>query len=176
MCISYIQYTCTGVLLLYISDVLARTYMAQSDVVVLHFPSMTWGGMRKASLQPGNCVWSDGLFQNQTIGQATWVIASYHVTGHCRWTVRGMSRQTRRKHVHDACFHRFRRFCKPQDTGASCRVEYVVNPCLLDVSNGVGLDKLTKIQRERRIERNWVIIESSCFDGIRYGTRNLTKI
>ena len=54
----------------------------------------------------------------------------------------------------------FRRFCKPQDTGASCRVEYVVNPCLLDVGNGVGLDKLNEIQRERRIERNGVIIRN----------------
>jgi hypothetical protein len=153
---SNIQYTRTDVLLPYIYDILVRTFIAHSDVV-LRFPWMTWGGM-KASLQPGNCVRSDGLFNNQTIGQATWVITCYHVTGHCRWTVRGMSRQNVGNMFMTHVSTDFRRFCKPQDTGASCRVEYVVNPCLLDVGNGVGLDKLSEIQRERRIERNGVII------------------
>ena len=147
MYMSDIQYTRMGVLLLYISDILVRTYIAQSDVV-LRFPSMTWGGM-KASLQPGNCVRSDGLFNNQTIGQATWVIALCHVMGHCRWTVRGMSRQNVGSMFMTHVSTDFRRFCKPQDTGALCRVEYVVNPCLLDVGNGVGLDKLSGSGREK---------------------------
>ena len=151
---SNIQYTRTGVLLLYIvSDTLVRAYIAQSNVV-LHFPSMTWGGM-KASLQPYPAI-ALGL-----MGYITIIPTIYHVlTDDCRWTVRGTSRQARRKHVHVACFHRFCRFCKPQDTGASCRVEYVLNPCLLDVGNGVGLDKLTEVQRKRRIERNGVRIRN----------------
>ena len=149
---SNIQYTRTGVLLLYISDILVRAYIAQSDVV-LHFPSMTWGGT-KASLQPYPAI-AFGLMSYITIRPTI-----YHVTDHCRWTVLGTSRQARRKLVHDACFHRLCRFCKPQDTGASCCVEYVLNPCLLDVGNGVGLDKLTEVQRERRIERNGVIIRN----------------
>jgi hypothetical protein len=88
------------------------------------------------------------------------LIAMCHVMGHCQWTVRGMSRQKRRKHVHDACFHRF------SSVLHTARHRGVVSRRIRRESvpfgrrHGLGLDKLKEIQRERRIERNGVIIRN----------------